>query len=826
MSEFHTRAEIASNAEFIAYLEQLLSGSLTSGTGINRALERLAENQNALLDALQTAKLSMLTGGGEWAYSAPNFSFSSDIVIQMVNELGGARINIIETATQSPKALNSNGEVAYVKLDRTTNGASLALSVAASLTAFLTTITSQTDRLDYLPICMRTSDGITFFDGKRIKNGQSHTSAGFTDDQYGQQTELTSVHNNQNENFKAFLTRGGTLTWDEGTETFTWSADLVLEFPQVIGNNTVAASSVVIPVGEAAYFTMTRTPGTAVGKTFSVNALGHANLSGDNVFVAAVHAADGRLYLWDGTALSDGDSVQLGGLQSGVQFFYYAAGTAAQILDLTESGSYPERKYDRGAGALMVYRNGVKAKRSSAYWYGGAYPSAGSLIDGPISDRDEYVEEDDGSGNNTGNRIIWLADGQATSEPLYHASGTHDPAFDWPQADDHIEAFVGLAGEGPSPVEALQAFNAGGTPISGDPLDGVVGLQGSANITLSYSGNKIVITSSIDAGVSAWEVQGGTYTDQTGKLTFISGTNITLDDSTATELVVNCDIEDFEDLSDISADLANAVKGTTDPSASNVVLTHLDTVNLVGFDSVWTEGNDTIRTCGGVLRIGDAVYRNKNGLLSCTTSDLVGSETLQNDRWYGVYVGPGASSGDPPVLKISRYFPSISDLGMHPSEPGYAFLSTVYVGGSGNFKCFGKVGNFVCLNDPIDVDGAFASVVGSSYAWCDVLGESGLVDASWPAMVRLRLEFNMDGGGRGEARDVYIRPTASVSGQIRKLWSIVTDNDVWMIEFDINVSSNGFQMLARTADNFDSILRARITGYWEGRQTVAEEMGV
>lgn len=443
MSEFKTRAEIAAANEFIQYLEKLRS---SSPLGTNRALERLAENTNALMQRVQQLNFGQVLGGGTWSLSSGTLSFSSNITIMLFGETGQAAQNAISSAA-SPINFPGFGAVAYVVVDRATGGLIGSVQVALSGN-YITAISGQDDRLDYIIIAWYDFAGVTFPDGRRLLDGESLSNNGFTDTQYGQQTELTQVRENQKENLNLRLVGGGDLTWDEGTTTLTWSQNLLITFPQSAGSNRVIAGSVSIPANNAWYATLSRSPAGIIDVATGVASIAGGVPDTDDTFVLAVHnGADDRIYLADGTALSDAETVKLGGVRIGVQWYYKSLGAGVQVTDFAASLG-ASTSYRRGTGELMVYRNGIKAIASRAFWEGGTYPGTGALntTSGGISAFDDYVEEDAGDG--TGTRIIWLEDD--SGDTIEHAAGTHDPPLEYPAADDLVEAFIGVQGQRPT----------------------------------------------------------------------------------------------------------------------------------------------------------------------------------------------------------------------------------------------------------------------------------------------------------------------------------------------------------------------------------------
>ena len=449
MSEFKTRAEIVAALETIQYQEKLRSGSLASGLGINRGIERLAENDDAIRQVLRQLSLPNPLGGGTWTLASGSLSFTSNISIGMLGETGEALNNAITTAA-SPIVFSVDPSVAYVVVDRATP-TSIASVIVADLATFVTALTGAADRLDFYILAWYTASGVQFPDGGRLRDGYSHTTNRFIDTQYGQQTEVTQVREQQKENLNLRLTGGGDLTWDASTTTLTWSAELRISFPSSAGYNYIAGpGNVSIPVDSAWYATLSRDPAGAdsIGTGVAVLLAGGVPDT-DDAYVLAIHnGADNRVYLAEGTAISDAEAVKLGGVRIGVQWYYKEAGDGMQPLDLAAAGLGAQTSYRVASGELMVYRNGIKAIGSKAYWEGGVYPAGGPINtdNGVLADADDYVEEDSGDGSGT--RILWRAD--SGGDALEHAAGTHDPPLEYPGTDDVVEAFIGVQGQSPT----------------------------------------------------------------------------------------------------------------------------------------------------------------------------------------------------------------------------------------------------------------------------------------------------------------------------------------------------------------------------------------
>jgi hypothetical protein len=439
MTTFKTTDEITAAGEFIQYLEKLRS---SSPLGTNRAFERLSNNAQALLQEALSARFPGRLMG-EMSLSGVTLSWASDLTIYLTDPVDGTTVTNVIPAGSLGMTL---GFVIYVTVDRTTDGASVSLS-SASPASYTALLASSENRLDLLPVGYSLVAGgapaLALMSGHYLRSGYAITNGGFTDTQYAQQTTADTLQSVQRENLNARLIGGGDVSWNEGTEKLTWSAELRVTFPRSAGYNRIPASNVSIPADSAWYATLSRTPAGVVDISTGVALLG-AVPDTDNTMVLAIHnGADDRVYLYDGSALSDGETIKLGGARSGVQWYYRGAGTGVQVLNL-DSLVAGGAEYRVGTGELMVYRNGVKAIGSQAYW-SGVYGVSGSLS-GSIDDADDYLEEDLGDGR--GERIIWLGDD--TGDAVEHAAGTHDPPLTYPDATDTIEAFVGVQGQAPT----------------------------------------------------------------------------------------------------------------------------------------------------------------------------------------------------------------------------------------------------------------------------------------------------------------------------------------------------------------------------------------
>lgn len=806
MSTYKTQAEMTAALEFIQYLEQVKSGSLLGNQGVNRTLQRLSVSLDAMLEAVQAAKMAFLEDGGTVSFAANTLTWSSNLTLYFPGELSNVRSNVI-TAGSLPSL--TNGKIVYVILDRTVEGAVIVPVVASNMLTFLTAMTGQPNRLDYLILARATADGITFFDGRRIVEGYSWTADGYVDTQYGQQTELTLVHDNEKENFRLMVTGGGNISWDVSTTEFSWSANLVFEFPSVSGVNRflVASSPVVIPAGYVLYANLSRAPSGNVNLTPQVAAIG-AVPTGDDVFIIAIHkAADGRLYLCNGQTLVDGETSRWGAIRTGVQWIYRKVGSGAQVTDFTESGAFPSRSYRVGSNELMVYRNGVKARVSDAYW-SGSYPT-GSLV-GTILANDHYLEETDAVG--TGNRIIWLQD-DGTSEG--HPLATHDPEWTWPAATDYLEAFIGIHGDGPSPVEDVGIVPEPG----GGPLEGSVKLKAGANVTLAYDipNNAITIATTISAGVTSVALSGGGG-PQTGALALVESTTVDISEPGSGQFRF-----------DIKAPFDAGLTNSTTPSSTNPYLTHTDLDFMSGFDVVWaTDGtNKKVFTAGGVLRTNGVSYRSLSvtDRVEFSASNVYPADTLVLNAWNYAYLREGTAPGLLPRGRVASQLPDPAGLGVHPLDPTYKFLCSVFVSAGGDIKAFVKRGFYVELGFERAVTTPFTSIVwaGTGTYTSVTLGPPELPGGGIrEAHVRLRVNVNTGTVLVGDRLEIRVR----VPGYTDSRSYFATRATASTVDFDLVLQLDPDSKCEISGPTgITSVASAQLVGYVEGRFTVATDMG-
>jgi hypothetical protein len=823
MSEFKTRAEMATALEFIQYLEVLVSGSLANNDGINRSLQRLAENLDGVLDALQAARMIAVTGGGTgtgltWNSGTGQLAWESDLRFNFPAEVGGAEYNVLPVA-ESFISLPTNGNIAYVIFDRTTTAGVLTKAVAADMTAFLAAIAGQSARLDWFIIATRTADGVTLWNNHKLRNAEALTNNLYTDTQYGQQTEVTLIRDNQKENLKLIITEGGILSWDVSpSEEFSWSLPLKIEFPGTAGGeNTIStgASPLTIPEGYAAYLTLDRAPVGSSPVTLSVVDLAVGVPSGDDIFVFAIHKDDGRLYLWNGQAFSDGDTALLGGLRSGVQWFYNEAGAGAQVTDFAPPST---RTYTLGSGELMVYRNGKKALNvSDAWWDAGAgdvYPNGPGLV-GVISPFDEYLEVEN-TGTGEGSTIVWLRDDVGGGEAAGHAAGTHDIPWTWPAADDYIQAFIGIMGNGPSPVEGLGIFGDGG-----DILEGQVKLEAGFNIGLAYApGNNSIVVSQNAASVSI-ELDGGAQGAQIGPLVFKEPSLVNIDDTVAGEFSF-----------DLATPYKAAVENATLPTATNpfAVLDALSPIQ--GFDSVYGEepspaGPAYLRTFGGRLISNGVVYisNSATGPVDAGATDLYPGDALIPSEWHYIYLSPAGAPGGLPVMEIANGAPVY---GEHALDATRKFLASFYVTAGSDIILFHKRRGWAELSASIDVTSAFSGLNASGWQHVDLYGSAGylnLIPNTAVKLVRLTLQVDIDSG----PTDLHTLLIRAEGRAATKTYQGTEPEGGNTMTFEILAPigrQGGFDInLGGTFQN-PPVLNAWLIGYAEGYESADRNLGV
>lgn len=701
--QYQVQTEMEAEKVFIQYLEELRSGPVDSEDGINRPLVQLSRNSDALLEVLQATRSQVLSGGGVISWVGGTLVWSAAWTFRFANDLSGGVNNVLNAGNIALAA----GQVAYVIFDRETSAYVLTVSMAANFAAFRAVIHANVDRLDIQFLAYRDGTSILLWDGRRIRDGYALANQGCTDTQYGQQTELTLVHDNEKENFKVVLTGGGTIFWDATAVsstigTFSWTEPFIVKLPATGGEIEItdgagAPFSKSLEDGEVLWITLAR--GSAISTSVAVNrsAPGVGPLAGDDVFILAVREGS-RVYIWNGTALSDGDSVLLGGVRSGVQWFYTEAGGADQVTAFGVTNTYRT-----GVGELMIFRNGVKARGSVDAHWSGVFP-AGVLV-GAINVDDQYVEEDL-VGDGKGSRILWIADGGPGS--LKHAANAHAPGdpFTWPDADDWIEAFIGVQGEGPSPVESI-----GIKDDPADPLQGSVQMEGTGGVHLEYDypNNTIVFSLDAMAGVSGLTVDGSATGQMGGGITLKSGRLIEIsDDGNAVSGEITVDLAVSDDQADAILGMLGDMDGV-EPTAANPLVARqwvLDGLPpVVGFDLVYTADQDTIYIGPGRLRLGNVVLI-QTERIEVTSSDILSADTLSPGDWHYLYVGVARNGSEQVGGYLSTTAPGTD--GRHPDSDTIAegelwFVSSVHRTTNLHFRQFTKRAGFVKLADYLSI---------------------------------------------------------------------------------------------------------------------------
>lgn len=794
-SKLLTFAEMDVGDVFVQYLEELRSGTLNSEDGINRPLQQLAENSDALLDVLQAQRSQMILGGGTIAWDATTgvLSWSADLIFRFAHELGGSTNNVLAAGNLT---LSASGKIAYVKLDRVVSASSVTGVVVPNMAAFVSVIASNADRLDYQVLVYRDGTDLVFGDGRRLRNGYSIVN-GSRDTQYGQQAELTTVHSNQKENLKIILSGGGDISWDStavsGTEgTLSWTEPLVVRLPATDGEISITgvvvmgANTKTMEDGDVLYVTLSRLLVGATSVAVSKVAAGNGALAGDDVFVLAVREGD-RVYFWNGTAISDGETILLGGVRSGLQWFYGDDGPPGGD-QVTSFGSTNE--YRVGCGELMIYRNGLKARGSSAYWLG-TFP-AGSLV-GVLGADDQYVEEDT-TESGAGYRILWLADDGAACG---HATDAHAPGdpFTWPDDTDYIEGFVGVQGDGPSPVESL------GVEGEAETAEGAVKFRGVDGVSVALDGNTLVISLDDTAGVTSIVVDGGDPVG--GNLQILPGRLIAI---SRNDFDITFDLDVSDDLADaISGTLGN-MAGDTDPSAENPLVARtwvLDGLSrLSGFDLVYAPSTTAIWISPGRVMVGNAVYAT-SAQTNMTIADILDGDTATDAAWHYIYVG---ASGGEVVAYISTTPPSMG--GQHPDQDIW-FLSSVYYTTAGGFNRFVKRGGFVKLADSVEI-----TRHGLPAAAEVTVSLSSFLPGEWVPHATLLLEVTqIDVGGSASPSLGYGVSSVDYSLYVSKSY----DHKASFLIDTVVSSASYFHCLLSTDDWLHDSATLWLTGYTESQ---------
>lgn len=320
MADFRTRSEMGSENDFIQALERLVSGnantdSSASGTyetGINRPLGRLSRNTDALLDAVQTAKgcfLKAASGDETIEYTSANalkVTGTTGIDILTANNVEAATYNRISPGVSLVSSLAA-GDVLYVELDRSTNGAAVTIQRTAGWAAYITATKGLSDRLNYLVIGVVTSaNSLVLLNGQTIRKGERLENGFATDTQYASRF-------NVQQNANIFMTGGGNLTFSGNN--FAHASDFTISVPGGgVGNGsiTVAANSYILNSGEALYVTdlnRDASAGAVTPQTGPIDGITISNTTRD-LFVIAYRSGS-VLYLANGASIQDGETYRL-----------------------------------------------------------------------------------------------------------------------------------------------------------------------------------------------------------------------------------------------------------------------------------------------------------------------------------------------------------------------------------------------------------------------------------------------------------------------------------------------------------------------------------
>jgi len=201
-----------------------------------------------------------------------------------------------------------------------------------------------------------------------IKGDGATTAAGAENDWF---VERPSDLFASNQDRNAKLTEGGTITWSTATDNLTFSADLIIRIPAIAGTNTIQLGQSPINIdaaGKCAYVTLDRDTAGAANLVPSVAAYGAISADKD-IFIIAVRGSDGRLYLCDGSSLSNGDSRLLGGSATP------AASALVTIVDNVTytSGDYNVSDYADASTCIQTAIDFVKTRGGTIYIRAGAY---------------------------------------------------------------------------------------------------------------------------------------------------------------------------------------------------------------------------------------------------------------------------------------------------------------------------------------------------------------------------------------------------------------------------------------------------------------------
>jgi len=176
-----------------------------------------------------------------------------------------------------------------------------------------------------------------------------------------------------------YITDGGDWSWDAGTDQLSWSSTIVVRRAGVADHTVAAGSAALNAAGQAMYITLDRTGGGEASDAIAAIS-DPANQDEDRI-VLAVRSNAGRVHLFDGTVLSDGETKQLGvGVPSTNRDEAVSDGSAAQTVGFS---------YTRGSGELAVFVEGVLQRLGTDYlettstlvtFQGGSVPANGEIV--------------------------------------------------------------------------------------------------------------------------------------------------------------------------------------------------------------------------------------------------------------------------------------------------------------------------------------------------------------------------------------------------------------------------------------------------------------
>lgn len=173
-----------------------------------------------------------------------------------------------------------------------------------------------------------------------------------------EQTAVSESQVNTRQDRNTFLTDGGTWTWNYGTRTLSWSADVKVRRGGLVTDTITGPDSVVLAGAGAArvlYAVVDRTTGGAT-LTPGVEVLDAAENSAvlltDGAVAVGIIGLDTAFYFRNGTVMADGDVKQFGTLNSL---------TDRQDVSATGSDTYASIafSYVVGSNQLAVYVGGI-----------------------------------------------------------------------------------------------------------------------------------------------------------------------------------------------------------------------------------------------------------------------------------------------------------------------------------------------------------------------------------------------------------------------------------------------------------------------------------